>query len=433
MNLTIQLIGGLLETYLIITLGISLVNFNYKNKFLPLLLISFYGSIVLHLTKNIFPPPIYLFIVIWAISFLVSYLLKLKFSLSMIGISLGSVCLLVAEVIGFSILKFIQPVFSVNLKEAPTLVTALPHLSILIFMLWLFHKYKISLIVLKEQTKGLSKQLFLISILSFSLLFLYYIVIYKNRKVDEYINLFWGVALVALTIFIFFVIRSIFQQSLRDVEDYLEEQYAEVGKYIHFIQKHNHDHMHHLVTIKKMLENGHYKESSNYLSEVLNDSAQISDILPLHSVAVSGLLLSYKDKALKENIYIHYKINDSLRDFPCKLFETNKIFGNLITNAIDVVKEIKERPQRTVHVRIDATEDYYRIDVANFGDIDRFSEIIERIFEEGFSTKDKVGRGYGLHIVKSIVEKYNGFIFPEIIDQMIIFKIRIPKEAKYVV
>ncbi|MGP8318988.1 sensor histidine kinase, partial [Bacillus subtilis] len=129
---------------------------------------------------------------------------------------------------------------------------------------------------------------------------------------------------------------------------------------------------------------------------------------------------------------IQYKISDSLRGFPCKLFETNRILGNLITNALDAVKEIDELPKRAVYVHINATENYYRIDVSNFGDIERFSEVIERIFEEGFSTKDKVGRGYGLHIVKSVVEKYNGFIFTEIIDRMIIFKVRIPKEADYV-
>ncbi|MGP8318362.1 hypothetical protein, partial [Bacillus subtilis] len=100
------------------------------------------------------------------------------------------------------------------------------------------------------------------------------------------------------------MIRGIFLQNLRDAEDYLEEQYEEVGKYIHFIQRHNHDHMHHLITIKQMLEKGYSNESYQYLSDVLNDSAQISDILPLHSVAISGLLLSYKDKGLKENIHI---------------------------------------------------------------------------------------------------------------------------------
>lgn len=185
MNLINQLIGGLLETFLIITIGTSLVNFDCKRKFLPLLLISFYGSIVLFLAKNVFPPPIYLFIVIWAIGFLVSFLFKLKISLSMICISLGSVCLLVAEVIGFSILKSIQPFFSVNLNEAPVLAIALPHLIILTFILWLIRKYRISLIILKKQTKRLRKQLLLISILSFSILFLYYIVIYKNRKLTN--------------------------------------------------------------------------------------------------------------------------------------------------------------------------------------------------------------------------------------------------------
>jgi two-component system, CitB family, sensor histidine kinase DctS len=35
---------------------------------------------------------------------------------------------------------------------------------------------------------------------------------------------------------------------------------------------------------------------------------------------------------------------------------------------------------------------------------------VERIFDEGFSTKAKENRGIGLHLVKQIVEKGNGQI-----------------------
>ncbi|MCY7859110.1 GHKL domain-containing protein [Bacillus sonorensis] len=97
-------------------------------------------------------------------------------------------------------------------------------------------------------------------------------------------------------------------------------------------------------------------------------------------------------------------------------------------NAVEAVKELGDIPERTVYVQIDSGEGYYRIDVGNFGDVERFAETVDRIFEEGFSTKGKKGRGYGLHIVKSVVEKHQGFIFPEIIDRMIVFKVRIPKE-----
>ncbi len=54
MDLPTQLIGGMLETFLIITIGISLLNVSYKNKFFSLLLISLYGSIVLYLVKSSF-------------------------------------------------------------------------------------------------------------------------------------------------------------------------------------------------------------------------------------------------------------------------------------------------------------------------------------------------------------------------------------------
>ncbi|TWL38056.1 hypothetical protein CHCC15381_1272 [Bacillus paralicheniformis] len=425
MDLPTQLIGGMLETFLIITIGISLLNVSYKNKFFCLLLISLYGSIVLYLVKSSFPPLLYLSIMVLAISLPVSLFLNLRILLSIIGVLLGAVCLLVSEVIGFAMLRVAEPVL--NVKEG-SLGTALPHFCILLFMLFLIRKKRVVLISPKKQVKDLDIKLYMILILSFSLLLLYYFIIYKNQKVEGFINLFWSIALVSLTFFTLIIMRRIFYKNLRNAENSLEEQYEEVGKYIHFIKKHNHDQGHHLIAIQQMLNKGQYEETKHYLSDVMKDSALISDILPIHSIALSALLLSYKDKALKEDIRIHYKISDSLRDFPCKLFETNKIFGNLIMNAVEAVKELGDIPERTVYVQIDSGEGYYRIDVGNFGDVERFAEVVDRIFEEGFSTKGKKGRGYGLHIVKSVVEKHQGFIFPEIIDRMIVFKVRIPKE-----
>ncbi|UAL25399.1 hypothetical protein KY998_15250 [Bacillus paralicheniformis] len=196
MDLPTQLIGGMLETFLIITIGISLLNVSYKNKFFSLLLISLYGSIVLYLVKSSFPPLLYLSIMVLAISLPVSLFLNLRILLSIIGVLLGAVCLLVSEVIGFAMLRVAEPVL--NVKEG-SLGTALPHFCILLFMLFLIRKKRVVLISPKKQVKDLDIKLYMILILSFSLLLLYYFIIYKNQKVEGFINLFWSIALVSLT------------------------------------------------------------------------------------------------------------------------------------------------------------------------------------------------------------------------------------------
>ena len=71
----------------------------------------------------------------------------------------------------------------------------------------------------------------------------------QKRLIKRFINLFWSIALVSLTFFTLIIMRRIFYKNLRNAENSLEEQYEEVGKYIHFIKKHNHDQGHHLIAM----------------------------------------------------------------------------------------------------------------------------------------------------------------------------------------
>ncbi len=54
--------------------------------------------------------------------------------------------------------------------------------------------------------------------------------------------------------------RRIFYKNLRNAENSLEEQYEEVGKYIHFIKKHNHDQGIILSQFNKCLIKGNMKK-----------------------------------------------------------------------------------------------------------------------------------------------------------------------------
>ena len=58
--------------------------------------------------------------------------------------------------------------------------------------------------------------------------------------------------------------------------------------------------------------------------------------------------------------------------------------------------------------------------------------IIEKIFEQGFSTKDNKNgdNGFGLYIVKEIIEKYNGSINVNSSKELTSFNIKLPLNIK---
>lgn len=128
---------------------------------------------------------------------------------------------------------------------------------------------------------------------------------------------------------------------------------------------------------------------------------------------------------------MYYYIGDNLSSFPCKIYETNKILGNLILNAIEAVDQLEEE-KRYINMKIQRNDVHYILEVSNYIE-DGTVENIESIFDQGFTTKTNTyNTGQGLTIVESIVMQYGGHIYPEVIEDMITFIVKIPHGGKYV-
>ncbi|KYD24645.1 hypothetical protein B4110_0654 [Parageobacillus toebii] len=80
----------------------------------------------------------------------------------------------------------------------------------------------------------------------------------------------------------------------------------------------------------------------------------------------------------------------------------------MIENAFDSFQGITDR-EKEIYVSIEQNEEICSLSVEDNGQgIDE--KHLDRIFEEGFSTKSENGRGIGLYLVKHIVEKGKGHI-----------------------
>lgn len=118
-------------------------------------------------------------------------------------------------------------------------------------------------------------------------------------------------------------------------------------------------------------------------------------------------------------------IEENYGDLPpvrCYSGLLNQVFMNLVVNAIDAMEE-----GGTLSLRTDLSDKYAIIEIGDTGTgID--PENLERIFEEGFTTKSKnKGSGLGLALSKDIVEKHKGQILVHsVVGQGSVFKVFIP-------
>jgi C4-dicarboxylate-specific signal transduction histidine kinase len=147
------------------------------------------------------------------------------------------------------------------------------------------------------------------------------------------------------------------------------------------------------------------------LKELVTDSYMIID----SSLKSAGIVVKNE---IKQSIVIKTKRNDVIQ-----------VILNLIKNSMDAYKENNDIENR--EIRIASKESFKAVSILvkdSAGGIP--SDIIEKIFDPYFSTKDKKnGTGLGLYMSKMIVEDHlDGELSVITKDKSTIFTLKLPKE-----
>lgn len=144
-----------------------------------------------------------------------------------------------------------------------------------------------------------------------------------------------------------------------------------------------------IASVRAMFKRDAHVKVSLSIADILND--------------VRGLV---REDLQRERITLQVQLAPGLPRVQADRVQLQQVLLNLISNAIDAMSRIEDRP-RELRISADAAEpDSVVIAVADSGaGIDPESE--DRIFEAFFTTKDK-GMGLGLSICRSIIESHGG-------------------------
>lgn len=425
----ITVLGGFLETFVIIIVGYRLIGISLKDKIIPISVVSFYGSVILMMVKGSLPSATYLIITILAIGFLLTFVTNIYTYASIIAVSLGCFSLLISDVLGFLL---IRKFLTLELAEISPLIMVTPNILIMTIIYVILKKTGYYLPVRIGRKTSKNNMVLSILLFLFGSLFLFYIFVFEVNQF-ELLSIPSALVLVLITLTVFYLVHYHLVRKVEELAVSIDGQYEEdIAKQITIIRSQRHDFIHHMLAMKKMLNNGKFNESVDYVNSVIEETTFTNDVLPVASEAIGGVLLSYKEKAANNGINVFYNISDDLVSFPCKIFETNRILGNLILNAIEAVYQLEEE-KRYINMKIYRNEVYYVIEVSNYIDVGIVEKSIDNIFKPGFTTKlNTSNSGQGLSIVESLVMQYDGHIYPNIIDDMITFNVSIPYGGHYV-
>lgn len=172
-----------------------------------------------------------------------------------------------------------------------------------------------------------------------------------------------------------------------------EKTYAEIRRF-------KHDYINHINCIRSMLKAERYDEVSEYLGN-------ITDMLPVGELSfntgnfISDAILSDKQNSVRgENITIEFD-----GTIPTSINETDLciILGNAIDNAIEASSALDG--EKIISIYGGFSHGYFILTISNP------TEKIENYNIFPFTTKsNKSEHGFGLLNIKSVVDKYNGYM-----------------------
>ncbi|WP_188591899.1 sensor histidine kinase [Paenibacillus silvae] len=257
------------------------------------------------------------------------------------------------------------------------------------------------------------------------LLFIAWLVILNERLILFPPSLQICLILIAFILFLIFLLfmSRIFSFTSERIESETSQQYqSDLLGFMQIIRSQRHDFNFHLQAVYGMLENNKYKECKDYILTMVHDVSVVNDVLPLSEPAVSALLSTFNEIAVMKNIKLDIMIHYNLEQMPCSVYETNKIIGNLLQNAIDEVDHYDD-DSRWIGIMILKRNNNNVIKVSN--KLDRDIEELKGIFNSGFTTKE-AHEGIGLSTVQRIVNKYKGTIHFELEEDLIHFIVKVP-------
>lgn len=175
------------------------------------------------------------------------------------------------------------------------------------------------------------------------------------------------------------------------------------------VRAQNHEFMNKLHTISGLIQLEEYQEAIEFISQAARTSQKLIGTInsKVKEPSVAGLLLSKCSKASEKKVKLIINEETYMKDLPEKMHKDEfcSIVGNLIENSLD---ELAGRTDGIIEVGLFQGDDEMNITVFDNGR-GIPEELQEKIFEKGHSSKGE-NRGYGLYIIKEIVDTYGGKI-----------------------
>lgn len=267
----------------------------------------------------------------------------------------------------------------------------------------LFYKLRIYIFDVGMFIKSLKHSIIIIQVITFALIFIN--TLYMDL-VTENMNLMFKVILY-IAAFITFIFTAIYFAKINDKSKELEILNEALNSKIIELKKIKHDYGSEISSIYGLYQLGKMDRLGELLKSIVERNQSFTSAVNI-DVQANPLVASVLNSAVAAGINV---INIDSGDYENLAMTDNellKLISNIIKNSVDALVNTNNP---VIKYTSYSNSNRITIIISNNGP-EIPQEIITKIFEAGFSTKEKNNedRGYGLSIVKDIINKCNGKI-----------------------
>lgn len=210
---------------------------------------------------------------------------------------------------------------------------------------------------------------------------------------------------------IFVLLEYLLQRIMKREEDktiiyqnkLMKQQMDEIENIYMTMRGWRHDYHNHLQSLKGYLSLNKVEQMKNYLNELETDLDSIDTLYHSGNLQLDSILNAKLAIAEKGQIRIHCDAS-----IPPQLHVSDLdlcvILGNLLDNAIESCRKIKDPDERFIRVYIGILKKQLYISITN-----ATSETVKQRTDHYFTTK-RGDHGHGLKRVDQVVKKYDGYL-----------------------